>query len=185
IPHLPDLTTEPSEKEKVEMITPPPTAIIPPQNAKAPSSPSPSPSPSSTVAAATAPTHSTIISESMATSLHTPMLEAYDISYWIKKGSNRIVATVRNDQGPASFLATGFMVRRDGALSEFETNAEWLVGEQQKSAKQHAVETGANGSSPWGYLTQDLGNRINLSDLDTIVKPVAAILLTTVGILAL
>jgi hypothetical protein len=183
IQRLPELTSEPSEKEKIEMMSPPPTAISPPQNAKAPPSPSPAPSPSAT--AATTPAHSAIISESMATSLHTPTLDAYDISYWIKKGSNTIVAAVRNEQGPASFLASGFMVRRDGSTRGFETNADWRVGDQQNAQKQSVVEIGGNGSAPWGYLTQESGDPVNLSDFDAVAKPLAVILLTIVGTMAL
>src|SRR5947207_7908313 len=171
IPRLPDLTSEPSEKEKVEMTTPPPAVVSPPQNAKPPPSPSPSASPSATAT----PAHSASISESMATSLHKPTLDAYDISYWIKKGSNTIVATVRNEQGPASFLASGFMVRRDGSTRGFETNADWRVGDPRSVQKQSAVEIGSNGSPPWGYLTQQLGNAVNLSDFDAVAKPLAAI----------
>src|SRR5947208_10537604 len=111
IPRLPKLTPEPSEKEKIEMATPPPAVVRPPQNAKPPPSPGPSASPSATAT----PGYSASIYESMATSLQKPTLDAYDISYWIKKGPNKIVAAVRNDQGPARFLATGFMVPKDGS----------------------------------------------------------------------
>ena len=181
IPRLPDLTSEPSEKEKVEMTTPPPAVVSPPQNAKPPPSPSPSASPSATAT----PAHSASISESMVTSLHKPTLDAYDISYWIKKGSNTIVAAVRNEQGPASFLASGFMVRRDGSTRGFETNADWRVGDPRSVQKQSAVEIGNNGSPPWGYLTQQLGNLVNLSDFDAVAKPLAVILLTIIGTMAL
>src|SRR6266487_4185206 len=75
VPRLPKLTTEPSEKEKVEMATPPPAVVRPPQNAKPPPSPSPSASPSATAT----PALSANISEPMATSLQTPPLDAYDI----------------------------------------------------------------------------------------------------------
>ena len=181
IQRLPELTSEPSEKEKVETITPPPAVLSPPQNAKPPASPSPSASPSATAT----PAHSATNSESMVTSLHKPTLDAYDISYWIKKGSNTIVAAVRNSQGPASFLASGFMVRKDGSTQEFETNADWRVGNQQNAHKQSVVEIGGNGSAPWGYLTQELGNRVNISDFDSVVKPLAVVLLTLAGTIAL
>jgi Dolichyl-phosphate-mannose-protein mannosyltransferase len=181
VPRLPELTTEPSEKEEVEMTTPPPAVVRPPQNAQPPPSPSPSASPSATAT----PAHLASVYESMATSLQKPTLDAYDISYWIKKGSNTIVAAVRNNQGPASFLASGFMVRKDGSTRGFETNRDWRVGDQQSAQKQHAVETGSNGSAPWGYLTQQLGKPVNLSDFDAVAKPFAVILLTIVGILAL
>ena len=183
IPHLPDLTTDPFEKERVEFVSPPPTPIPPQQNAK--SLPSPTPSASPTATPAIAPVHSAIVSESMVSSLHTPTLQAYDISYWIKKGSNTIVATVRNAQGPASFLASGFIVGRDGIPREFETNSDWRVGDQQNAQVTRAVETGSNGSAPWGYLTQELADPINVSDFDAVIKPATVILLTIIGTIAL
>ena len=181
IQRLPELTSEPSEKEKVETTTPPPAVVSPPQNAKPPASPNPSASPSATAT----PAHSATISESMVASLHKPTLDAYDISYWIKKGSNTIVAAVRNSQGPASLLASGFMVRKDGSTQEFETKADWRVGNQQNAQKQSVVEIGGNGSAPWGYLTQELGNLVNVSDFDSVVKPLAVILLTIAGTIAM
>src|SRR5438128_9857515 len=144
------------------MATPPPAVANPPQTAKPPPSRIPSASPSATAT----PAYSASIYESMATSLQKPTLDAYDISYWIKKGSNTIVAAVRDDQGPASFLASGFMVRKDGSTRGFETNQNWRVGDQRGSQNQRAVETGNNGSAPWGYLTQQLAKPVNLSDFD-------------------
>src|SRR5205807_1787089 len=76
------------------------------------------------------PAHSESIPELIATSSQKPTLDAYDISYWIKKGPNTIVATVRNTQGPARFLASGFMVRKDGNIQQFETNSDWRVGDR-------------------------------------------------------
>jgi len=186
-PSLPRLTSEPSEKEKTEMTTQPPAIVRPPQNLKPPPTPRPSasPSPASSPSATAAPAHSESIPELMATSSQKPTLDAYDISYWIKKGPNTIVATVRNTQGPARFLATGFMVRKDGNIQQFETNSDWRVSDQQGAQKQHAVEAGSNGSAPWGYLTQQLHSPVNLSDFDVVAKPVAVILLTIIGTIAL
>jgi len=180
-PGLPRLTREPSEKEKVEMTTPPPAVVSPPQNAKPPPSPSPSASPSATAT----PAHSASTSGSMATSSQKPTLDAYDISYWIKKGPNTIVATVRNTQGPARFLASGFIVRKDGSIQQFETNSDWRVSDHQGAQKGRAVEAGSNGSAPWGYLTQELHSPVNLSDFDVVAKPVVVILLTIVGTIAM
>src|SRR5205807_1777718 len=107
MPGLPRLTREPLEKEKVEMTTPPPAIVRLPQNLKplpTPSS-SASPSPSSSPSSTAGPAHSESIPELIATSSQKPTLDAYDISYWIKKGPNTIVATVRNTQGPAWSLA--------------------------------------------------------------------------------
>jgi len=187
MPGLPRLTREPLEKEKVEMTTPPPAIVRLPQNLKplpTPSS-SASPSPSSSPSSTAGPAHSESIPELIATSSQKPTLDAYDISYWIKKGPNTIVATVRNTQGPARFLASGFIVRKDGSIQQFETNSDWRVGDQQGAQKQRAVEAGSNGSAPWGYLTQELHSPVNLSDFDVVAKPVAVILLTIVGTIAL
>jgi Dolichyl-phosphate-mannose-protein mannosyltransferase len=180
VPRLPRLMTEPLEKEKVTVATPPPAVVRPVQNAKPPPSPSPSVSPTATPT----PGRSESISESMAASLEKPTLYAYDISYWIKKGSNTIVAAVRDDEGPASLLASGLMVRKDGITQRFETNGDWRVGGHQNAQKQRAVETGNNGSAPWGYLTQQL-KPVRLSDFDAVAKPFAVILLTIVGTIAL
>src|SRR6266513_1734414 len=109
---LPPLTVEPAEPSEKREPTPIPAIVRPPENRKPLPTPSPSASPSPSPSATATPAHSAIISESMAASLQKPTLEAYDISYWIKKGPNTIVATVRNEQGPASFLASGFMARK-------------------------------------------------------------------------
>src|SRR6266853_2117835 len=77
------------------------------------------------------------------------------------------------------------MVRKDGSTRGFETNRDWRVGDQQSAQNQHAVETGSNGSAPWGYLPQQLGKPVNLSDFDAVAKPFAVILLTIVGTIAL
>ena len=50
----------------------------------------------------------------------TPLFEpavlfAYDISQWIKKGPNAIVAAVRTEHLPATLFANGFLVREDGS----------------------------------------------------------------------
>src|SRR5713101_6927643 len=58
------------------------------------------------------------------------ILSAYDISYWIKKGPNAIVATVRTEHLPASLFANGFLVREDGSTARFETNSAWRIGDQ-------------------------------------------------------
>src|SRR5947208_4021131 len=58
------------------------------------------------------------------------VLSAYDISYWIKKGPNAIVAAVRTDHGPACLFANGFLVRKDGSTARFETNSGWQIGDQ-------------------------------------------------------
>src|SRR5205823_13767821 len=127
------LTSEHSVDERTESTTQPPAIVRPPHNLRPPLTPRPSasPSPASSPNTTAAPAHSESVPELMATSSQKPTLDAYDISYWIKKGPNTIVATVRNTQGPARFLATGFMVRKDGNIQQFETNSDWRVSDQQ------------------------------------------------------
>src|SRR5947207_8931177 len=134
---------------------------------------------------ATATRPKSAVVESTSHSLEEPTLDAYDISYWIKKGPNTIIAAVRNDQGPASFLASGFMIQKDARITGFESNASWRTGNHQSDHEQHAVETGNNGTAPWGYLKQKPGNPVNLSDFDAVAKPIAVILLTIIGTVAL
>src|SRR5947207_3677986 len=117
---------------------------------------------------ATATRPKSAVVESTSHSLEEPTLDAYDISYWIKKGRNTIVAAVRNNQGPASFLASGFMVRKDGSIAGFESNADWRVGGHPSGQEQRAVETSGNGAAPWGYLKQKLGDPVNFSDFDAL-----------------
>src|SRR5437764_578920 len=117
---LPPLTVEPSE---ISEPTPIPAIVRPPENGKPLPASRPSASPTATATAT--PAYSASISESMAASLQKPTVEACDISYWIKKGPNTIVAAVRNEQGPASFLASGLMVRNNGSIQPYETNSDW------------------------------------------------------------
>jgi 4-amino-4-deoxy-L-arabinose transferase-like glycosyltransferase len=184
-PRLPPLTIEPSEKGEP---TPIPAIVRPPENGKPMPTPRPSASPfaspSASPTATATPVQSPIASRSMTALLQKPTLEAYDISYWIKKGPNTIVAAVRNEQGSASFLASGFMVRKNGTIQQFETNSDWQVREQQSVQAHGAVETGINGSAPWGCLTQRLGKPANLSDFDMVAKPLAVLLLAIVGTIA-
>ena len=185
IPPLPKLAiegSEDSETEKIQTANQPPTIVRPPQNDKQPPSPSPNASPSATPTAARP---ESVGLESTAASLEEPVLSAYDISYWIQKGRNTIVAAVRNNQGPASFLASGFIVQKNGSIAGFESNADWRVGDYPSGQEQRAVETGSNGDAPWGYLKQKLGDPVSLSDFDTVAKPVVVILLTIVGTMAL
>lgn len=182
VPRLPRMTTEPSEKGEA---TPRPGIVKPSENGKPLASVTSTPTPTPIPTPATREVHSAKISQSMAASLQKPTIQAYDISYWIKNGSNTIMAAVRNVEGPASFLASGFIVRKDGSIQQFETNSDWRVGDQQSAQTHSAVEAGSNGSAPWGYLTQQLGKLVSLSDFDAVAKPSAVILLTIAGTLAL
>src|SRR5713101_5628150 len=123
------------------------------------------------------------------TSLYEPVvLSAYDISYWIKKGPNAIVAAVRTDHGPACFFANGFLVRKDGSTARFETNSGWQIGDQpagnQPAQSHRAVEFGKDGSAPWGYLSQDLARPIDRSGFATLAKSCMVISSTAIAIVA-
>ncbi len=115
-------------------------------------------------------------------------LYAYDISYWIRKGPNTIVATVRADYPPASLFANGFLVREDGTTARFETNSAWQIGDQsagnQPSQSQRPIEFGKDGSAPWGYLKQYLAKPIDHSDFATLAKSCMVILLTAMVVVA-
>lgn len=184
LPRLPRLSPDPSEDSE----SPPlPALIRPPQNAQALPSPTPSatPTPGANAVSSTPEPHSVSGSEPISSYLQKPVLEAYDISYWIKKGPNRIVAAVRNNLGPASFLASGFTIRKDGSVQQFETNSDWKVNDQQSGQVKPALASGGNGSAPWGDLAQELGKPINPSDFDGVIKPALVILLIIVAIVAL
>jgi Dolichyl-phosphate-mannose-protein mannosyltransferase len=116
------------------------------------------------------------------------ILSAYDISYWIKKGQNTIVATVRADHIPACFLADGFVVRKDGTTSRFETNSAWRIGDQptgnQPAQAQRPVELGKDGSAPWGYLQQALAKPIDRSGFASLAKSCMVILSTVIAVIA-
>jgi hypothetical protein len=115
-------------------------------------------------------------------------LDAYDISHWIKKGPNTIVATVRADYPPACLFANGFLVRKDGTTARFETNSAWQIGDQsagnQSAQSQRPIEFGKDGSAPWGYLKQYLARPVDHSDFATLAKSCMVILLTAIAVVA-
>jgi hypothetical protein len=117
------------------------------------------------------------------------ILSAYDISYWIKKGPNTIVVTVRADHVPATLFANGFVVREDGSTAQFETNSAWRIGDQsmgnEPTQSQRPIEFGKDGTAPWGYLKQDQARPIDHSDFATTVKYCMVILSTTGAVVAL
>src|SRR5215831_1774225 len=116
------------------------------------------------------------------------ILDAYDISYWIKKGPNAIVAAVRTDYLPACLFANGFLVRRDGTTARFETNSAWKIGDRsagnQPAQSQRPIEFGKDGSAPWGYLRQDLAKPIDHSSFATLAKSWMVISATAIAIVA-
>ena len=114
-----------------------------------------------------------------------PVLFAYDISQWIKKGPNAIVAAVRTEHLPATLFANGFLVRGDGSTTRFETSSAWRMGGQsagnQSPDGQHPVEFGKDGAAPWGYLKQDLARPVDHSDFVTLAKSCIVISLVAIA----
>ena len=117
------------------------------------------------------------------------VLAAYEISYWIKKGPNLIVAAVRNDQGPARFFADGFLVGNNGSVSRFKSDSHWRLGDDPDAsptaARARLVEVGKDGAPPWGYLPQELARPVEHTGLATIAMSLGIVLLTTLSIVAL
>jgi len=115
------------------------------------------------------------------------VLTSYDISYWIKQGPNPIVASVRNDQGPATFFANGFMVRADGGVSRFKTGRDWQVGDRpsdtQTPVRTGIVELGEDGAAPWGYLPQESAPLVDHTGLATIAKSCSIVLLILLAVI--
>jgi hypothetical protein len=116
-------------------------------------------------------------------------LSAYDISYWIKRGPNVIVAAVRNDKNPAAFLADGITVKADGTVSRFSTNQAWRIGEHPEETKtanaRHVVELGKDGIAPWGYLPQEIARPLSRSGFATLVNSLLIIGLAAGAVVAL
>ncbi|MBA3273240.1 MAG: glycosyltransferase family 39 protein [Chthoniobacterales bacterium] len=114
------------------------------------------------------------------------VLQVFDISSWIKKGRNDIVAIVRSARQPASFLANGFTLRQKNVPDSFATDSEWRVLEPQPGAAtsrvENAVEASRNGEAPWGYLPQKPSRPIEGSDFNSVVKPAAAIALSLLAV---
>src|SRR5207302_4342088 len=112
------------------------------------------------------------VSAPKASSSEPQKFEAYDISRWIKQGSNQIVAAIRSWQQPATFLAEGFTIGRNGKVQRFQTDSSWQVlalsTPNHPSQPQHAIEAGANGSGPWGYLQTGSVKEPWLTDFETV-----------------
>ncbi len=114
-------------------------------------------------------------------------LEAYDISQWIRRGSNRITAAVRSTQNPAAFIAEGFTVLRNGNVRRFQTDSSWQVlrgpAAAQTTESQRAIEAGGNGSAPWGYLREGFVKQPRLTDFDTVAKGCAVTIATVLAVI--
>ena len=116
-------------------------------------------------------------------------LSAYDISYWIRPGPNVIVAAVRSEHIPASFFADGFLTKPDGSIWRFSTNSGWVVGDEAKAttnpAQQHPVQIGKAGTSPWGYLPQELARPMERAGFASFFEAWLVIGLTLALVIAL
>ncbi|MBA3832250.1 MAG: glycosyltransferase family 39 protein [Chthoniobacterales bacterium] len=122
-------------------------------------------------------------------SVETALLAAYDISYWIKKGPNSIVVAVRDDRSPARLFADGFLVRNDGSVRRFMTDSHWRAGDQpggpRAAVSDRIVETGKDGTAPWGYLPQEPAKAVDHSSFATLAKSTGVLLGTIVVTVAL
>jgi Dolichyl-phosphate-mannose-protein mannosyltransferase len=116
-------------------------------------------------------------------------LSAYDISYWIRPGPNVIVAAVRSEHIPASLFADGFVTRSDGSIWRFSTNSGWVVGDAAKQttnpAQQHPVQVGKAGTSPWGYMPQELARPLDRAGFASFFEAWLVIGLTLAVVIAL
>ena len=119
----------------------------------------------------------------------TPLaFKTYDISRWIKRGQNQIIAAVRSDYRPASLIVDGFTVPRPGSVERFQTDSTWQViglslGKQKPKIEQPA-EAGSNGSAPWGYLQQGLISDPQLTGFWVVLRAGAVLFLTALAIVA-
>ncbi len=115
-------------------------------------------------------------------------LSAYDVSHWIERGQNVIVATVRSENLPASLFVDGFIVKGN-KVERFSTNSAWRIGDrpdlEQGDAQQHAIQIGPDGIAPWGYLPQDIARPLDHSGFATLFQSWAIVGLTLALVIAL
>lgn len=121
--------------------------------------------------------------------LETTTLAAYDISYWIRSGPNTIVAAVRNENTPAALFVDGFLVKSDGSLWRFASNAGWKIGNDPgagaKGSQTHAIQIGQDGMSPWGYLPQDLARPLERAGFATLFQAWTLVGFTLAAVIAI
>ncbi|PZR76157.1 MAG: hypothetical protein DLM52_06490, partial [Chthoniobacterales bacterium] len=122
------------------------------------------------------------VSTANVTAIEPLSLEAYDISPWIIRGDNSIVAAVRSSQNPAMFIAEGFTVLKNGNIQQLQTNSTWQIlrvkSGGQNAESEHSIEAGDNGSAPWGYLREGVVKQPKLTDFDTVAKSCGTALAT-------
>ncbi|MEO5717016.1 MAG: glycosyltransferase family 39 protein [Chthoniobacterales bacterium] len=115
-------------------------------------------------------------------------LSAYDVSHWIRRGQNVIVATVRSEHIPASLFVDGFIVKGK-EVDRFSTNGAWRLGDRpdsdQGDAQLRIVQLGPDGIAPWGYLPQDMARPLDHSGFATIFQSWAIVGLTLGLVIAL
>ncbi len=117
------------------------------------------------------------------------ILSAYDISYWMRRGPNTIVATVRSDHSPAAFFADGFVGGSGDKLMRFSSNSHWMLGDESASAgnktQAHPVQLGKSGIAPWGYLPQENARTLDHSGFASFFLSFSIIALTLAVVIAL
>lgn len=113
-------------------------------------------------------------------------LEAFDISYWVKSGTNSITATVRADHRPAALFVSGFLVNRDRTLRNIQSDSSWQVtdGAGAPGPSTQAVEYGDSGAAPWGYLPQEMGKPVDRAGFVTYAADWLVIALTAAVVVA-
>jgi len=117
------------------------------------------------------------------------VLQSYDISHWIKRGPNVIVATVRSDHNPASLFVNGLLVKGGSKVTPFATTSSWQLGSNPDTNEatngQHPIEVGKDGVAPWGYLPQELARPQDYSGFVTLFKSWAIVGITLAAVIAM
>jgi hypothetical protein len=117
------------------------------------------------------------------------ILQSYDISHWIRRGPNVIVATVRNDHNPASLFVNGLLVRKGSEVTRFATTNSWQLGDnpdtEQGTNEHRPIEVGKDGVAPWGYLPQEPGRPQDYSGFVTLFKSWIIVGITLAAVIAM
>lgn len=83
----------------------------------------------------------------------------FDVQKFLKDGENELLAEVKNEGGPAGFLAALTLVRPDGKVEAVVSNTSWKVAETRDAKDWVAARSvGKYGDQPWGdVLTASAG----------------------------